>query len=147
MANLLDDYRKKQEEMKMQVAEGDFVVNFLMEMQELNYRIYVLETLQFFCKSAPVTEDMTQIGIHYQIMSTIVRSLLKEHTLGVKADEELKKKRETARGNLEAIIQDTGRQFNSFQMTAPDIYKRCVSSTINSVLAAWIQYRNTYVNL
>lgn len=147
MANLLNDYRQKQEEIRVQISEGGFPANSLLAMQELNYRIYVLETLQTFCKSAPVTTDLKEISIHYQVMLAYMRALGKEHTLGIKADEDLKKKRDTAKGNLELLLQDGCRQFQSFQMTAQYQYKRSVSGMINMVLPAWIQYRNTFVIL
>lgn len=147
MANLLNDYRQKQEEIRVQISEGGFPANSLLVMQELHYRIFVLETLQSFCKSAPVTMDLQEISIHYQVMLAYMRALVKEHTLGMKADEDLKKKRETAKENLELILQDGCRQFQSFQMTVPDQYKRSVSGMINTVLPAWIQYRNTFVIL
>ena len=147
MANLLNDYRQKQEEIRGQVTKGGFPSNSLLPMQELHYRIFVLETLQTFCKSAPVTTDLQEISIHYQVMLAYMRALVKEHTLGIKADEDLKKKRGTAKDNLELILQDGCRQFQSFQMTAPDQYKRNVSSMINTVLPAWIQYRDTFVIL
>lgn len=147
MANLLNDYRQKQEEIKKQISEGGFPVNSLLPMQELNYRIYVLETLQSFCKSAPVTTELKEISMHYQVMLAYLRALSKEHTLGIKADEDLKKKRDTSKESLELILQDGCRQFQNFQMTGPDQYKRSVSGMINTVLPAWIQYRNTFVIL
>ena len=71
MANLLNDYRQKQEEIRGQISEGGFPSNSLLPMQELHYRIFVLETLQSFCKSAPVTMDLQEISIHYQVTHVI----------------------------------------------------------------------------
>lgn len=147
MANLLNEYHQKQEDIKKQITEGVLPVDSLLAMQELNYRVYVLETLQTFCKTAPVTEEVTVMSIHFQVLFAFICALLKEHTIGVKADEARKKKRETVKGNLETIIQDSRRQFQNFQMTTPDHYKRSVSSMINTILSAWLQYRSTYMEL
>ena len=147
MAKLLDDYRKKQEQNRNQIAEGVFPEESLMAMQELDYRVSVLETLQAFCKSSPRAEDLTKISIHYQTLLAYIRTLMKEHGLGMKADDDMKKKRETAKGNMETIVENGCKQFSSMQQPVAEQYRKSVSNLINTVLPAWLQYRNTYVQL
>ena len=147
MATILEQYLQKQEEIRSQAAANSLSVDALLIMQEVNYRICVLETLKTFCQTAPVTMDTKVMGYHYQMVNAYVRFLTSERRFGPKTDAEGQKKRETAANSLEQVANDSGRQFSSFKATTQEQYKKRVYDMVNTVLPVWIQYRNTYINL
>lgn len=147
MATILEQYQQKQEEIKSQVAETSLPMDSLLIMQELNYRICVLDTLRTFCQTAPITMETKVLGYHYQMVNAYVRFLQTERKFGPRTDDEGQKKRETAQMSLDHVISDSGRQFASFNATTQDQYKKCVCAMVNTVLPVWIQYRNTYINI
>ena len=147
MATILDQYREKQKQFQAQITEGKLPLEDLLVMQELNYRICVLETFQSLCKCAPVTMDMGALGYHFQMVDAYMRFVLTERRFGLKADETVQKQRETALSSFEQVVQDGKKRFSSFTASVQDQYKKSVSSFINSVLPVWMQYRNTYINI
>lgn len=147
MATLLDQYREKQNRFRSQIAENSLPLEDLLVMQELNYRICVLETFQSFCKSAPITMDTKVMGYHFQIVDAYVRFILNERKFGLKADAEGQKRRETAKESLERVVQDGRKRFTSFSAGTQEQYKKSISSFSNAILPVWMQYRNTYVNI
>lgn len=82
--------------MFQQITEGCLPLDELLFVQELNYRISVLETFQNFCKTAPVTTDTRVMSFHYQLVDAYTRFLMNERKFGLKTDENGQKKRETA---------------------------------------------------
>ena len=147
MATILDQYRGKQAEIRSKIEENSLLPEELLFMQELNYRICVLETFQSFCKSAPVTTDVKVMGYHFQMVDAYVRFVLGERRFGPKTDEEGQKKRETALGSFERVVQDGRKRFTSFKPATQEQYKTCISQYVNTILPVWMQYRNTYINL
>ncbi|MDO4286406.1 MAG: hypothetical protein Q4C40_01615 [Eubacteriales bacterium] len=147
MATLLDQYRERQNKFRSQIAENSLPLEDLLVMQELNYRICVLETFQSFCKSAPITMDAKVMSYHFQMVDAYVRFILNERKFGLKADAEGQKRRETARESLERVVQDGRKRFTSFSAGTQEQYKKCISNFSNTILPVWMQYRNTYVNI
>lgn len=147
MATILDQYREKQETIRAQIAANSLPPEDLLTMQEVNYRICVLETFQAFCKSAPITMDPSVMGYHFQMVDAYMRFILAERRFGPKADAEGQKKRETALRSLERVVQDGKKRFSSFTAGTQEQYKTSISQYVNAVLPVWMQYRNTYINL
>lgn len=147
MATILDQYREKQNLIRSKIAENSLLPEELLVMQELNYRICVLETFQSFCKSAPVTTDVKVMGYHFQLVDAYVRFVLNERRFGPKADADGQKKRETALVSFERVVQDGKKRFTSFSAGTNEQYKNCISQYVNTILPVWMQYRNTYINL
>lgn len=147
MATILDQYREKQEQIRSKIAETSLLPEELLVMQELNYRICVLETFQSFCKSAPVTTDVKVMGYHFQLVDAYVRFVLNERRFGPKTDADGQKKRETALVSFEQVVQDGKKRFASFSAVTNEQYKSCISQYVNTILPVWMQYRNTYINL
>lgn len=144
---LIEYYLQNQEEARKQITAGTYKTEQLFMLQELNYRICVLETMRDFCRSAPITTDVRQLCTHYRVVDAYIRFLMSERQLGSKTDEEGQKKRETAMSAFSKVVQDYQRRFCSFQATTPDQYKKVIENTINSVLPVWAQYRTTYISL
>lgn len=147
MATILSQYREKQEEFRSQTDKNSLAPENMLVMQELNYRICILETFQAFCKSAPVTMDTKKMGYHFQLVDAYLRFILTERKFGPKTDPEGQKKRQTAFTSFERVVQDGKKRFASFIATTPEQYKTSIGGYVNTVLPVWLQYRNTYINL
>ncbi len=147
MTTILDKYREKRTAVWSQIAENSLPLEELLQMQELNYRICVLETFQAFCKSAPVTMDTRVMGYHFQLVDAYVRFILTERRFGPKIDADGKKKQETALTSFASVAQDGRKRFSSFAAGTQEQYKACISQYINTILPVWMQYRNTYTNI
>lgn len=147
MATILEQYREKQNEIRSKAAENSLMLEELLTMQELNYRICVLETFQTFCKSAPITMDTKAMGYHFQMVNAYVKFVLNERRFGPKTDADGQKKRETALASFERVVQDGKKRFTSFSAGTNEQYKKSISQYVNTILPVWMQYRNTYINL
>lgn len=147
MATILEQYREKQSNIRTQIAANSLPLEELLVMQELSYRICVLETFQSFCKSAPVTMDTKAMGYHFQLVDAYVRFVLSERKFGTRADAEGQKKRETAYNSFERVVVDGRKRFSSFKAGNQEQYKNTISTYVNTILPVWMQYRNTYINI
>ena len=146
MATILEQYRKRQNEIREQIAANSLPLDQMLIMQELNYRICVLETFESLCKSAPVTMDAKSMGFHFQLVDAYVRFTLNERKFGPKTDAEGQKKRETALQSFTRVAQDGRKRFSSFSASTQEQYKTCINNYIKTILPVWMQYRNTYIN-
>lgn len=140
---LIDKYISAKKELEAKGAK--LSVQQVVELQELNYRIDVLDTVRAMCMTAPVSKDRKLLSHHYSLASAYIGYLPKERQLGNKADEELKSKRETANEALVRVIEDGSKRFKSFNAESEDTYKKQLGEFVNNVLTIWMQYRNTYV--
>lgn len=148
MATILEQYLQLKSDTRDEMKSCTLPCAKLLTYQEILYRISVLETCQAFCKTAPVTDDTRFLGYHYQIVDAYFCSLLSEHKIGWPVyDQLLKEKRKAASDSLAQIVQNCRKNFSSFKPTSPELYKQSVTKLINTVLPAWIQYRETYISL
>ena len=144
---LIDIYKNKQLELQKKIEAKELKLDMLPVLQEVNYRIFVFETIQAMCRTAPVTLDKKALLYHFQLISASLRSLIGERKFGPQPNEDLKQKRETSASSLEKVIVDGLERFKGFDPMEPVEYKNKVSKLINAILSVWIQYRNTYVNI
>lgn len=126
MATILEQYRKRQNDIREQIAANSLPLDQVLIMQELNYRICVLETFESLCKSAPVTMDTKSMGFHFQLVDAYVRFTLNERKFGPKTDAEGQKKRETALQSFTQVVQDGRKRFSSFNASTQEQYKTCI---------------------
>ena len=147
MATVLEQYLEQQNIIRSQIAENSLPLDELIKMQEINYRICVIETFQSFCKSAPITTDINVLGYHFQMVDAYIRFILKERRFGPKTDADGAKKRETALISFEQVVQDGKKRFTSFTVTTSEQYKKIIRSYINTILPVWVQCRETYINI
>ena len=148
MATMLECYiaRKDSFDNGMQAAMPGPIHIWLQ--QELLYRIEVLEACQMFAKTAPQSLDTKDLFWHYQMVDAYFQCLTTERRYGTDADENLKKQRETAHSNLLRIIQDYRKRLSSFTSgTDAGCYKKTITNVIQTVLPAWVQYRQTYIEI
>ena len=88
MATILDNYRNLQNNYRSQIAANSLPLEDNLKMQEVNYRICVLETFESLSKSAPITTDPKVMGYHYQLVDGYVKFVLTERKFGPKTDAE-----------------------------------------------------------
>ena len=74
MASILSQLLKKQADIKEQIAANSLPLDELLVMQELNYRISVLETFQALVKTAPLSTDTSVLKQHYGIFDVSQRN-------------------------------------------------------------------------
>ena len=145
MATILAQLLKKRTDFLEQIQADSFPPDDLLVLQEINYRIGVLETFQALVKTAPLTTDTQVLRHHYAVLDVSLRYLLKDHKIGMGTDENGKKKRETAEKAVEDVILANQKKFSSFVVKTQDQYKIYVSECANTVLPMWLQFRDAYV--
>ncbi|MCI9192456.1 MAG: hypothetical protein HFE92_03515 [Acutalibacter muris] len=145
--SILATYREKQADFNSRIAKHTMQTKENLALQELNYRICVLETFQAFSKSAPMGMKVDDLSYHYQLVDAYIKSVLSERQFGAKTDADGKKRRETAHQSLEKVVQAGRKQFSSFAPSKPEQYSQTVGKYINALLPVWMQYRDTYINL
>lgn len=144
---LIDKYISAKKALEEKASNAKLDVPQLMELQELNYRIDVLDTTRLMLMTAPASKDGKLLCHHYSLVSAYMRYLFKDRQLGNKADDELKNKRETSNEALVRVIEDGCKRFKSFKAETEDTYKKQLNEFVGNVLTIWVQYRNTYVYL
>ena len=147
MATVLEQYKLRQSAWNAQSGAGKLPVDALLPMQELNYRIDVIDTFQIICKSAPVTTDGKTLSFHYQLVDAYIQLLLGERKFGSRADGAGMKRRQTAEESLQRVVKDNRKQFASFKAGAPEQYKGAICKLVNTFLPIWMQYRETYIHI
>lgn len=144
---ILEDYIAKLGKLQTSLSAGDYTAECLAKVQELEYRICVLETLKYFCKAAPVATDLKKLRSHYSLLGAYFQFLKDERKYGTRTDAGGQKLREEGARAFAKVLQDTSRQFASFKPTAQDLYKKSISQLICTVLPVWIRYRETYIKI
>ena len=147
MATALEKYYGMKENMNAAIAQGKLPVEHMLTFQELLYRINVLETCMAYSKTAPVTPDRRVLITHYRLVDGFLNCVIQERKMGVPIDEKGQKQRETAYTNFLGVVNDYRRKFNSFAPNTQDEYRNLLTQMIQTILPAWIAYRNTLVNL
>lgn len=147
MATVLEKYNEQRRRMSEQIAAGQLPPENMLQYLEILYRIDVLETFMAFGKTAPVTMDQRILVYHYQMLDAFIICLLQERRFGQPGDERVKSQRECAHSNLDNVVNTTRKQFSSFNPAAQDTYRIAVQNMINTILPAWMSYRNTYIAL
>lgn len=142
-----EKYYGMKENMNAAIAQGKLPVEHMLTFQEVLYRINVLETCMNFCKSAPTTPDMRVLTYHYQLTDAFIQCMMLERRLGPAGDEGVKTQRDTAFANMQNVVTSCRKKFSSFAPNNPDAYRNTLGGMINTILPAWMAYRNTYVNL
>ena len=145
MATTLEQYYQTKQQLNAKIASGEMTMDQLLGYQELLYRISVLESCMNFVKTAPVTDDTKAMCYHYQVVEALATSLLTERQYGIPADEKLRNQRATAQGNLQTVVNSFRKQFQSFKPANPESYRAAITKMVNTILPAWLQYRQTFI--
>lgn len=102
---------------------------------------------QYNCKTSPVTIETKVIAFHFQLVDRYIHFLLDERIFGTKTDENGKKKRKTASDSLKNVFSDAEKQFSYFNPKGQNDYKDRIVRMINTFLCAWVQYRETFIEI
>ena len=145
MASYLDECANRKISLAPLVKAGKITFQDTMVYQELLYRIQVLETCKMLCKAAPITTNMNDLLLHYQLTDTILSCMAEERHMGFPTDDKGKAQRKTAVENFHRVLTDFRKRFSSFRAEKPEQYQQAISAMVNTVLPVWIQMRNTYV--
>ena len=145
MASYLDECANRKISLAPLVKAGKMTFQDTMVYQELLYRIQVLETCKMLYKAAPITTNMNDLLLHYQLTDTLLSCMEEERHMGFPADDKGKAQRRTAVENFHRVLTDFRKRFSSFRAEKPEQYRQSVSAMIGAVLVAWVQLRNTYV--
>lgn len=111
--------------------------------EELMYRIQVLTTFRYLAQSAPVSMELAALAAHYGAVDALVSHLLTERRYRPSQDAELQNARNTARQVLLSIVTDYRKRFSAYMPEDEVQYRADISKTINTVLPAWLAYRET----
>ena len=142
--SLLQDYVVLKNEIEDRM-EGALAVNYLLDYQELAYRVCVLETLKTFSESVPDVEDEKAIHYYGKALAAYLKGLADAHKFAPKADKETLKKRETALNALCSVCEDAGKKIAAYTPSNRKEYAKDMAKMIKPVTIVWAQYRNTLV--
>lgn len=145
MPTVLENYYNLRHEVEQRVAQGGATASAVWWYGELVYRVGVLETCQMFCKTAPITVETQVLLGHYQMLDAYVQSLATERRYGPNRGPDTQKERDAAQNNLGRVIEDYRKRFSSFKPSAPETYSHEIGKLIQTLLPAWLQFRNTFV--
>jgi len=144
---VLEEYRALRQDMETSMQEAIPSPGQLWAYQELLYRISVIEVLSRFFAAAPFTVDGNALLRHFQMLSGYLQHLIRERRYNDSASEKVQKMRQTSHENLCRIVQNHRARFQRYAPHSMDQYQRDIGNVINTVLPAWLQYRNTLINI
>lgn len=117
----------------------------LMELQELHYRIFVLEAFSAIAKKAPIPEDSAEAVAYFQVVSLFLDSLTFDHRIGqLKSQEEITAFK-TALSSLKEVISDQKRRFPAYNKAHASEYPKHIFGMLATISNVWLQYRHTLV--
>lgn len=145
MAKILDIYKEKQNIVEQAVNQNMLPLSDLERVQELRYRIGVIEALRIYCKTAPVTDNVKTMVEHFTQVFNYLRGLQNEHTVHESTDEAVTNTRNTAKAALADAYNGIANTMSSFKMTSNEYYKETVIKMINGFIPVWLQYRDTLI--
>lgn len=117
----------------------------LMELQELQYRIFVLETFAAMANKAPIPENSAKAVAYFQVVSLFLDSLTFDHRLGQLKSPEEKSAFKTALSSLKEVIADKKRRFPAYNQAHASEYPKYILEMLATISNVWLQYRHTLV--
>ncbi len=147
MASLLSQYREMRDQYNAQLKENCLPPDSWMDLQELIYRIGVLEGFLAYMKTAPVTTELKVLGYHFNLVDIFIGSIYGERKFTKVTGDDADKKRKTAQEMYATVVTQGKKEFQSFKANSDRHYKNSMSKYIETVLCAWVQLRNTFVNI
>ncbi|MPM14747.1 hypothetical protein SDC9_61111 [bioreactor metagenome] len=145
MATVLENYWSIRAEIESRMEKEPATATMVWWFGELAYRIGVLETCQMFCRSAPSSTDVKTLLGHYQMVDAYIQCMTQERRYGPNRGPDTQKERDAAQVNLERVVQDYRGRFSSFAPTAPDYYAKEIGRVVNTILPAWLQFRDAFI--
>ncbi len=147
MASLMSQYTEILNKYNEQLSANCLPPDSWAKMQETTYRLEVLSTFKMYRQTAPITTDKQLMSYHFQLLDIFIGFVSTERRFAPTSNDDANKTRQTAGDMFAKVIQDGRRQFKSFVAKSDQHYKNSVLKYIDTILCAWIQYRNTYINI
>ena len=144
---LLENYKLQKDGAAEYMKKSKLSLQHVWYYQELAYRISVLEVFQTFLLAAPESVDTKILVPHFQLYEAYVLCLLNERKIGRTDNEDLVKQQQTALGNLQRIYESNKSKFSRYAPRSADQYHGDIENFTNTILPAWIQYRNTLLEI
>jgi hypothetical protein len=116
-------------------------------LQEAIYRIGVVECCKAFQLAAPRTAETKILAQHYKLVEAFVQQIPQERQFGASTDETRQKHQATALENLNKVIADYRRRFQSYRPASPEQYAKDIGQALQTVLIAWAQCRNSQIEI
>lgn len=145
MAKILDIYKEKQNIVEQAVKQNMLPLSDLERVQELRYRIGVIEALRIYCLTAPVTENLEILLKHFNQVFDCLSGLAKEHLVKDSKDEAINNARKTAKAALDDSYIGMANVFGHFKATNQNSYKEQIIKVINGFIPVWLQYRDSLI--
>ena len=145
MAKILDIYKEKQIIVEQAVNQNMLPLSDLERVQELRYRIGVIEALRIYCKTAPVTDNIKIMLEHFNQVFNYLGDLSKEHLVKDSKDEVVMNARKTAKEALADSYTGMANVFGHFKATSQNSYQEQIIKIVNGFIPVWLQYRDTLI--
>lgn len=145
MAKILDIYKEKQNIVEQAVKQNMLPLSDLERVQELRYRIGVIEALRIYCLTAPVTDNIETMLKHFNQVFDYLGGLEKEHLVKDSKDDAINNARKTAKSALGDSYKGIANVFGHFKATSQNSYKEQIINVINGFIPVWLQYRDSLI--
>lgn len=142
---ILEEYRGMLGHFKTVPYEHAFKKN-AETVQELHYRIYVLEELRFLSGLLLKIKSDEEIRIHFVFLLKCFERMKTEFNK-VSDGAENSEKQNTAKESLCVVVSDFRKRMMQMSSVNAGIYTDMVKSAINSVIAVWLVYRDTLTKI
>lgn len=147
MATKLEEYWVLKDKFREQIEKNEMDINDLIYLCEINYRIEVIEEFQFFYKTTPAEMDEDKLAFHFNFIKIFINIISKEKRYAKVLDEAGEARKEAAKAYLINVIESGKEQLGKLSITSAEEYKNYMSSFCNTVLIAWLQMRETFIQI
>lgn len=118
----------------------------LRKIQEIHYRIYVLEDLERLQKILWSLDSDSDIKLHYKSLMSYIIRLTREFS-EVSDDKQIQFTREQTRRSLCEVINDFRNRMLRKKEISVDEYTKAVRSALYVIVPAWIIYRDSITKI
>jgi len=149
---MLEKLREQGFKLHEQMNSGKLPLQLVFVLQEINYRVEVMENCRMIVANAPESTDIKVLSAHFRLVDAFFHFAANDRKLGMPfgSEDEQKKvflDRKTAEDNLNNVIADAKKRMQSFRPDSPATYSAAIGKIGQTVLIAWIQHRNCYVDI
>ena len=115
MATLLEKYQNMKSDLMAESEKRLLNETEQLQLQEIVYRVSVLETLMRYTTNMPVTTDKNILVMHFRPLNALVRSLPYERRFGLSGDQKVEAQRTTATTSLMEAMESYLSFFQGYQ--------------------------------
>ena len=149
---MLETLKMQRDNVHEQMKKGTLTIRQLFVLLEITYRIEVMESCQAIAVNAPKSTNIKELSPHFQFVDAFFHFAANDRKLGlpISSEDEQKKiqlDRKTAEDSLNRVVADCKKRMQSFVPDTSQTYGTSINKIIQTVLTAWIQHRNCYVDI